>query len=695
MKKILIIFLILLFSNPAFATVPVKNAYTNVPVNVCTPLDSSANCTVGSGGVSGYWTSNGNNIYNNNTANVGIGTLDAPANKFQVTGTALIGPTNINATGGTITTVGGNTIHTFNTSSTFTPAASGTVNVLAVGAGGGGGNLRGGGGAGGQVVSNTTYAVTAGVPITVTVGTKGLGNTDNLSPGGSGTSTVFGTITALGGPGGGSQAVAAANGVNGYNGSGAGGNGNANTGGTGTSGFNGGNNASSSAFGAGGGAGAGGSGTNGTTTVGGAGGTGVTSSISGTSTCYAGGGGGTVAGTGGTATCGGGAGLSATTGTGNDATANTGAGGGGGGDTRGGNGADGVVIVSYSAGKYLKVDSNGNVGVGQNAPVSLLDINGGITIGSYSGTNTAPSNGLIVSGNVGFGTVTPGVVLDVNGDIRSVGTNKHIFGSDNKAYIQASAATAGDLIINTNSVEAMRVTNLGNIGVGTITPQTKLSIIGNVGIGTVNADGGALIIKGGNVGINSTSPGKLLDLGGGVARVGSAWADTFESINVGTLEFGYTNPSPYQFCRTASCATTSLWIANNANNANVGIGTLTPNARLDIASTDAQNLFMIEDNGSGDPTPFVVDQNGNVGIGTDKVTGAFVVTSGNVGIGTWIPSSPLTIKGTTVMQKLTGANTACATTCGTFACFFGEDTGVLGTLLDCADATADVCLCSK
>ncbi len=102
--------------------------------------------------------------------------------------------------------------------------------------------------------------------------------------------------------------------------------------------------------------------------------------------------------------------------------------------------------------------------------------------------------------------------------------------------------------------------------------------------------------------------------------------------------------------------------------------------------------FLKFNNGSDRVT---IDNSGNIGVGTTTPAGALTVMNGNVGIGTWVPSSPLTIKGATVMQKLTGANTACSTTCGAFACYFGEDTGVLGTLLDCADATADVCFCSK
>jgi hypothetical protein len=72
-------------------------------------------------------------------------------------------------------TVNPDTICIFTTSGSFTPQFSGTVEVLAVAGGGGGGSDMGGGGGGGGVISNATYTVTSGVPITVTVGAGGNG----------------------------------------------------------------------------------------------------------------------------------------------------------------------------------------------------------------------------------------------------------------------------------------------------------------------------------------------------------------------------------------------------------------------------------------------------------------------------------------------------------------------------------------
>jgi hypothetical protein len=70
----------------------------------------------------------------------------------------------------------------------------------------------------------------------------------------------------------------------------------------------------------------------------------------------------------------------------------------------------------------------GNIGIGVAAPQNKLDIEGAAVIGvTYSGTNTAPTNGLLVQGNVGIGTTSPSQVLDVNGNarIRSIGSGAY------------------------------------------------------------------------------------------------------------------------------------------------------------------------------------------------------------------------------------------------------------------------------
>ena len=244
----------------------------------------------------------------------------------------------------------------------FTPPPA--IEYLVVAGGGGGGsadNSDGGGGGGGAggLLTAAGVGVTAGTPIIVTVGGGGTGRANNTALGGSnGTESVFGSITAIGGGGGGTFAT-----PGGLGGSGGGAFGRASQlGGAGTAGpprqgndgspSSGGALGGSNGWGGTGGGGAGAASATNTNANGTAGGAGAASSISGTSVTYAGGGGGgggTGAGTGGAGgTGGGGAGgrsaVNAVAGT-----TNSGGGGGGGGViSSGANGGSGVVIIRYS-----------------------------------------------------------------------------------------------------------------------------------------------------------------------------------------------------------------------------------------------------------------------------------------------------------------------------------------------------------
>ena len=78
-----------------------------------------------------------------------------------------------------------------------------------------------------------------------------------------------------------------------------------------------------------------------------------------------------------------------------------------------------ILLLFLLAGFQLSAQ---NVGIGQSAPISKLDVNGGLTIGStYSGNNSAPANGAIIQGNVGIGTASPGYRLHVMGNVRFQG----------------------------------------------------------------------------------------------------------------------------------------------------------------------------------------------------------------------------------------------------------------------------------
>ena len=110
--------------------------------------------------------------------------------------------------GGTVTTWGTYTVHSFLSSGTFIlPASQIMVDCLVIGGGGGGGGVfvtpgGGGGGAGGWVY-NSTYTMAAGSH-TITIGTGGAGSTNADTKGVNGVDTTVGSLlTAKGGGGGG------------------------------------------------------------------------------------------------------------------------------------------------------------------------------------------------------------------------------------------------------------------------------------------------------------------------------------------------------------------------------------------------------------------------------------------------------------------------------------------------------------
>ncbi len=136
----------------------------------------------------------------------------------------------------------------------------------------------------------------------------------------------------------------------------------------------------------------------------------------------------------------------------------------------------------------MQMEASGNLGIGTTGAVNVLDVEGGVAIGSgYAGTNTAPTNGLIVEGNVGIGTNSPGTNTRfhaVSDEIIDQGDDHFFFettsGSGNndgtvfRIYSRrGSGFTNGDIfrVENqslTGSSAAFRIRGDGKTGVGLI-----------------------------------------------------------------------------------------------------------------------------------------------------------------------------------------------------------------------------------
>jgi hypothetical protein len=255
-----------------------------------------------------------------------------------------VGNAHPTATGGTITTDGLYTIHSFlSGTSNYVNGTTQPTDVLVVAGGGGAGS--GGGGAGGMLTSAAMSVV--GGTFSVTVGAGGSAGGGYIA-GGNGADSIFSTLTATGGGGGGRNdaGYGQANGpLQGGSGGGAGATSTpslAAAPGTVGQGNAGGNNAAASApgYAGSGGGGAGAVGVNGSGTTNGSGGIGLQNDYrTGVNTYYAGGGAGYYSGsTGGVGGLGGGGGNGAAGGNG---TVNTG----GGAGAVSGVGGSGIVVL--------------------------------------------------------------------------------------------------------------------------------------------------------------------------------------------------------------------------------------------------------------------------------------------------------------------------------------------------------------
>ena len=237
--------------------------------------------------------------------------------------------------------------------------------------------------------------------------------------------------------------------------------------------------------------------------------------------------------------------------------------------------------------------------------------------------------------------------------------------------------------INTSGNTKMVLTNAGSVGIGLTSPSAPLSLAkpsltttgtgegglrvhrpnalsqygyfdygfggGGVNIGSLYTGGGAasfgtftfrqhssttsqipmFINNTGNVGIGTTSPTEKLDISG-TAIVRSTL------FTVGNVH-GF-NPSFGASFFINNSGGTSYF---NATGGNVGIGTTTPNAKLDIQGTQGQ-LFSVTDDLSGEI--FAVADISGVPIMTVNSSGVSYF-DGNVGIGTTSPFTNLEIEG--------------------------------------------------
>jgi len=204
------------------------------------------------------------------------------------------------------------------------------------------------------------------------------------------------------------------------------------------------------------------------------------------------------------------------------------------------------------------ISSSGRVGIGTSSPTNTLEVNGGVTAtsftGSLFGTSSWATNALTAS------NITPSI------------TNN----TDNRVLTATGGGTINGESNLTFDGNVLTVTGRANISTS-ITSSTA-----TVGFGTVSAL---------NAG-QSTIRGSGVDTVGALIVQNSAGTATFTVLNGGTTGVGENNPSARLHVKGsgATSATTTLRVENSNASAslvvrddgNVGIGTTTPSASLQV-----------------------------------------------------------------------------------------------------------------
>jgi len=223
------------------------------------------------------------------------------------------------------------------------------------------------------------------------------------------------------------------------------------------------------------------------------------------------------------------------------------------------------AVGNGGAAEALAVTSSGNVGIGTATPDSLLHLRGSSPVLNLQNTNAVAGNGGVLRfGHDQLSNQTP------IGEIRGYLTNGN------------GAARAGDLTFHTSNAgtlsEKMRITSVGNVGIGTTNPSTPLSIYAD-SIALGDARSLATLIDetalGAGVGGGISFGGHMTSTGfTQFANIKGSKDNANSGENGGSLIFSTrTNGAdPAERMRIDSSG-------------NVGIGTANPTAKLEVNGT--------------------------------------------------------------------------------------------------------------
>ena len=261
------------------------------------------------------------------------------------------------------------------------------------------------------------------------------------------------------------------------------------------------------------------------------------------------------------------------------------------------NSTAGNLILHTNAAERMRIDANGNVGIGTDNPNRTFQVAGSFAITDSSDTSSIliiPSTSvnniysrqsqgvnsstplavtmgtsevfrIETDGNVGIGTDTPGAKLTVAGDVLIDSGEYLSWGAAGATSIEGSTAS-NKLQFRTSSTDRMIINDTG-VGIGTTSPGEKLTVHSTAtaisSFYTTNSAGGFTSYQ------NST---------GGVKGFVGYGPTLFTGLDINN--FGLRSQSGMPFATGGG--NVRMYINSSGN---VGIGTTSPGYKLDVESS--------------------------------------------------------------------------------------------------------------
>ena len=276
-----------------------------------------------------------------------------------------------------------------------------------------------------------------------------------------------------------------------------------------------------------------------------------------------------------------------------------------------GNGATGnfLKLNTFWTNNTMVWTGDGNIGIGTASPRYILEVSGA---GSTRAVNL--SNTLFVDASVnrvGIGTVAPDRLLHLESGSANVYMKME---TDSKAWFVGVGSASGDdkFVINDDITDFFVIDTLGNIGIGTATPQNLLNVLGDVNFTsnfTVDANTFFIDSVSNRVGIGTSNPRQLLELsGGGLKITGTNDVETSANTTyidqfLGIAKFfshgkDISTRGAFQFVISNTDRSDIIEALFIQNDGFIGLGTTSPSNRLNILGSG--NILNITSTTSGD-----------------------------------------------------------------------------------------------